>query len=273
MPKTPAVAAAPQVKEDSKALPELDLAVDFYEAEIKNEMEQLKRQIEQLEAKRKDLANKVALYGRRVNMPADMMQELSALTQARDFAKQQYSYLSTKKLNSDLAGKVDTDANNKTFTTVDPPNLPQVPVRPDRRTLTGAGCLAGLFIGVGLAFAREVLDPALSDQDAAAAALKLPVLTSIPSVGTGKRQEVRVAKKRKREALALRLLPVLPVSINDNEDSITHFSDGSVRRPDRGRCFRSLEDRCRTVSDAAHRPERAKEQGRENPAGDQCNSG
>ena len=32
-PKTSAVAAAPQVKEDSKALPELDVAVDFYEAE------------------------------------------------------------------------------------------------------------------------------------------------------------------------------------------------------------------------------------------------
>ena len=140
----------------------------------RNELDQLKRQIEILDAKKKDLANKVALYGRRLNMPADMMQELSALTQDRDFAKQQYSYLSTKKLNSDLAGKVDTDANNKTFTTVDPPNLPQLPVRPDRRTLTAGGCLAGLLVGIGLAFAREVLDPALSDQDSAAAALKLP---------------------------------------------------------------------------------------------------
>ena len=63
------------------------------------------------------------------------MQELDSLTQDHDSAKQRYTYLSGKKLNSDLAGKVDTDANNKTFTTIDPPNLPQTPVRPDRRDI------------------------------------------------------------------------------------------------------------------------------------------
>jgi capsular exopolysaccharide synthesis family protein len=221
--KTAAAVPAPAVKDESKALPELDVAVDFFEAEMKSEMEQLNRRIVSLEIKKKELSGRVALYGRRMNMPADLMQQLSALTEDREMAKQRYSVLSTKKLNSDLAGKVDTDANNKTFTTIDPPNLPQLPVRPNRPMLAAGGSLVGLLIGVGLAFAREVLDPALSDQESAASALKLPVLTCIPTLGTGKRQEKRKAKRRKRDALALRLHPVQNPG-NDDEKLSNFFS-------------------------------------------------
>jgi capsular exopolysaccharide synthesis family protein len=226
-PKTSPAVSAPQIKDDTKSLPELDVAVDFYEAEVKNELDQLNRRISQLDTKRKDLSARVALYGRRMNMPADIMQELSALTQDRDLAKQRYSYLSTKKLNSELAGKVDTDANNKTFTTIDPPNLPQNPVRPDRPMLAAGGSLAGLLVGLGLAFLREVMDPALGDQESAALALKLPVLTSIPIVGSGKRKEKQVAKKRKREALALRLLPSIRGSHHDSDEATVFSMESS----------------------------------------------
>jgi capsular exopolysaccharide synthesis family protein len=202
-----AAPVTPEVKPEEKALPEIDFSVDFYEAEVRSELAQLNKQIFKLEANKKELANKVATYSRRMNMPPTVMQELASLTQDHESAKQRYTYLSTRKLNSDLAGKVDTDANNKTFTTVDPPNLPQAPVRPDRVTLTGVGCIAGLMLGIGLAFARDILDPTLSDENSAVSELKMPVLTSIPFVGSTKSDELKQAKKRKKEAFNLRLLP------------------------------------------------------------------
>jgi polysaccharide chain length determinant protein (PEP-CTERM system associated) len=182
-----------------KPLPEIDFTVDFYEAEVRRELEQLNREIARKEANKRDLTNRVATYARRMNMPPDVMQELAALTHDREEAKQRHSYLATKKLNSDLAGRVDTDSNNRTFTTIDPPNLPQIPVRPDRRTLTGIGCLAGLLLGIGLVFARELLDPTLSDGESAAAVLKLPVLTSIP-VLRNSRREKKLAKAHRNRA-------------------------------------------------------------------------
>jgi polysaccharide biosynthesis transport protein len=178
-----AASAATGAETEVRPLPEIDMTVDFYQAEVRRELDQLNREIVGKEARKRDLSNRVSGYLRRINMPPDVMQELTALTQQREGAKDRYNVLANKKLSSELAGKVDTDSNNKMFTTIDPPNLPQIPVRPDRLRLTVVGCLAGLMLGVGLVMAREILDPTLTDEDSAAAELKLPVLTSIPMVG------------------------------------------------------------------------------------------
>jgi len=133
------------------------------------------------------------------------VQQYSTLTHDRDAAKQRLTYLTTRKLNSDLAGKVDTDANNKTFTTIDPPNLPEFPVRPDRMLLTSVGCLAGLMLGIASVLGRELLDPTLRDEESAVADLKVLVLTSIPMLGTLKRGQGRLARKLKKDAIIKRI--------------------------------------------------------------------
>jgi protein-tyrosine kinase len=225
----------PTIKTETKQLPEIDLSVDFYEAEIRRELELLNREIAKKEASRKDIATKARTYAMRMNMPAAITNELASLTQDRETTKQRYTYLATRKLNSDLAGKVDTNANNRTFTTIDPPNLPQTPEGPDRWTLRTIGCLAGLMLGFGLVFAREVLNSTLSDEEAAASELKLPVLTAIPVLdGSGRRH---AAVKRKRQAVAKR----------EKQQALIHILPQEERDPVREFSLQSADDQVRDV--------------------------
>jgi capsular exopolysaccharide synthesis family protein len=211
---------------DANPLPEVDMTTDFYEAEVRQELDQLNREITKKEVNKRVLANKVEAYSRRLNMSPDVIQELATLTHDRDAAKERYSYLSTRKLNSDLAGKVDTDANNKTFSTIDPPNLPQAPISPDRPKLELAGVLAGLMLGFGCVFAREVFDATLKDEDDAAKQLQLPILTSIPKLAI-KGHEKKLAKNRKRRrGVSLKEQPSI-FSLSDvgtNSESVSDFS-------------------------------------------------
>jgi len=198
--KSPDPIGATEVRLPKRSLPEIDLSVDFYEAELQRELEQLNREIAAKQMNKKDLSNKLTIYSRRLNMPPNVLQEFSKLVHDRDEAKQRYTYLSTKKFTSDLAGKVDIDINNKTFTTIDPPNLPQTPVRPDRLKLTGLGILGSLLFGIGLVFAREGLDPSLSNGEVAASELKLPIFTSIPSLAAPKDDKSKHLRRPKKKA-------------------------------------------------------------------------
>lgn len=231
-PKVPSLPAVlPNLQ--TKPLPEIDVSVDFYEAEVLREQERIKREISRKEASTKELSRRIAAYGQRMNMAPGVMQELATLTQTRETARQRHSYLSTRKLNSDLSGKVDTSANNKTFTTIDPPNLPQRPVRPNRVMLTTAGCLGGFLLGISLVLARELFDPTLGDEESAAQQLKMKVFTSIPIVGKLKRRDKKLAKKRKKEDLSLRrALRVSDAPLT--QDSIEHPAIFSLQKADSG---------------------------------------
>src|SRR5207237_771400 len=89
---------------------------------------------------------------------------------------------SDKKLNSEMAARVDSSASNEVFKVIDPANLPQHASGPNRRMFVMMGALAGLVMGLGTAFLRDFVDSALHTEDDASAELKLPILASIPII-------------------------------------------------------------------------------------------
>jgi capsular exopolysaccharide synthesis family protein len=89
-------------------------------------------------------------------------------------------------------------------------------------------------VGFGLAFAREVFDPTLSDEASAEAELKLPVLTSIPIVGSAGLGERKYGQKPKRKHLfkrksRLEMLPLSMENIQPAAESSIHVIDANVR--------------------------------------------
>jgi polysaccharide biosynthesis transport protein len=168
--------------ENAGALPQGNKGVDVIQVEMQLELEQLDREMIKQQETRNDLAQKVALYRRRLNLPPELAQQMTDLTREVEAARQRYNSLSSKKVNSELAGSVDTSESNALFTIVDPPNLPRRPVFPDRRTLLSLGLLVALGSGFGAAFAREFLDSTIGDEEEVSRQLNLPVLASIPTV-------------------------------------------------------------------------------------------
>ena len=201
-----------------------DRSDDLMQAEIQLELEQMDRQIAKQEQAKNDLAAKISLYRGRLNLPAALDQQLSALTREVDSAKQRLNLLTSKKLSSDMAGSVDTSANNALFRILDPANLPNYPISPDRPKLLAVGCLLGLGIGLGIAFLREFADSTLADEDEVSSRLKLPVLASIPIVPS--------SQPKKRSTSSKRMLSLIPSPIETCEPASfsLHAADSKVKQ-------------------------------------------
>ncbi|HYR88028.1 MAG TPA: polysaccharide biosynthesis tyrosine autokinase [Terriglobia bacterium] len=173
--------AAKQEVKDLPLVPDFP-AIDLMPAEIQTELEQVTRDIAKMQRDRNLLAGRVASYQARLNPSPVVAQEQAQITREYDVAKQRYNYLSDKRLNSELATRVDTSDENEMFRVIDPANLPQRPSGPDRRMFASLGGLAGLILGLGFAFLRDFMDSTLHSEDHASAELKLPILAAIPII-------------------------------------------------------------------------------------------
>src|SRR6266446_1164682 len=181
----PAPSQAP--KEDSKdskdLTPLLEFAkVDLMPAEIQMEIDQVSREIARMETEKSVLSVRVASYQTRLNPPPEVAQQQAELNREYDAAKQRYTYLSDKRMSSEMAARVDSNENNEVFRVIDPANLPLRPAGPNRRMFASLGGLAGLILGLGFAFLRDCLDSTLHTEENASAELKLPILASIPNI-------------------------------------------------------------------------------------------
>ena len=63
---------------------------------------------------------------------------------------------------------------------VDPAIIPDVPIKPQKIKYLLIGLLAGLTLGIGLAFFQEYLDDTIKDAEQAKRVLGLPLLAIIP---------------------------------------------------------------------------------------------
>jgi capsular exopolysaccharide synthesis family protein len=193
----PAPSQAPkEVTNDLPALLEF-ARVDLMPAEIQTEMDRVSREIVRMEREKSVLSGRVASYQTRLNPPAEVAQQQAELNRAYDAAKQRYTYLSDKRMSSEMAARVDSSDNNEVFRVIDPANLPLRASGPDRRMFASLGGLAGLILGLGFAFLRDCMDSTLHTEENASAELKLPILAAIPTIpeeekGNGEQAPIRL---------------------------------------------------------------------------------
>ncbi len=179
-------------------LPEFDLSLDTVPAEIQLQIDQLDRDIAKTKQARIPLQERVAAYQNRLNPPLAVAGELARLTRNYDEAKQRYNVLAEKRSNSKMAATADSSDNNEMFRVIDAAFLPRQAIGPNRRMIAALGGVAGLVLGFGIAFLREFTDSSLHTEDELAAAIKLPILASIPRV-----DEIRTRKRKSASVLSL----------------------------------------------------------------------
>jgi|GEM_PF-1238644 len=189
-------AAAPRIapvepSAQKPAAPDPGFSAEILRNEILAEIDQVERDTNRTQQSRAEILDKISRHEASINPSSSIAQQLAALTREYESAKQLHGYLEEKKRNTELASRVDLSDENEVFTIIDPANLPQAAIWPNRLMFGAAGLAGGVLLGLGLAFLREYLDPTLHDDEEAALELKLPVLACIPKVAAPKRPSKR----------------------------------------------------------------------------------
>ncbi len=151
------------------------LAVDRRIAESRREVERLRARLGQVE-------ERIASFQNRVEVAPRREQEILGLM--RDYKKlsDNYSQLLDKKLDAELASRLEAQQKGQQFRVLDPAYMPETPSFPNRVLFAIGGAIAGLLLGLGLAITIDVLDPTMKDAEGVAAAFTVPVLAVIPFV-------------------------------------------------------------------------------------------
>jgi polysaccharide chain length determinant protein (PEP-CTERM system associated) len=139
-------------------------------------------EVQELRERLADVDRRIAAFQARVEAAPKREQEILGVT--RDYQKlsENYTQLLSKKLDAEMAARLEQRSKGQQFRVIDPAYLPVRPSFPNRGLFALAGALAGLVCGIGLAVVADLLDPTLKEADEAAAALRLPLLAVVPYV-------------------------------------------------------------------------------------------
>ena len=140
----------------------------------------------------KDLEGKIANVDRRIqefqqrveNTPR-AEQELANLTRDHQMLQQNYLQLLNKKIDAQMAERLEQRWKGEQFRVLDPAFLPEQPYSPNRRLIAMIGLVVGLLAGLTLAYASEFLDSSVKGVRDLEALAPLPLLGLLSAVDGG----------------------------------------------------------------------------------------
>lgn len=191
-----------QVLADAEKAPAAVADVDLANPAQFNMMaqaQQLTNQIQSLKQLRQKQMEKLALYRQRLEETPKIEQEYLALQRDYQNAHAKYQEVMNKLLEARISEGMEQHQKGERFTLVDPPSLPEEPVKPNRKQIMLAGLVLGLGLGAALMFGRETIDTSIKSATELAGLTKAPPLGIITKIIT----PFDLARRRRRRQLGL----------------------------------------------------------------------
>jgi uncharacterized protein involved in exopolysaccharide biosynthesis len=172
------VLTAPKGPPDNPVYIQLQTQLGDAQADIRG----LQAQTAGLQAKVDDLQKKVLLT------PA-IEGEYNALNEQYNAAVQRYQTFKDKEADAQVAQNMEQQSKGETFSVIEAPQLPEVPVSPNRKLILAAGFVLSGMLGLALMVGLELLDPRIYQTKHLHAVFAEVPLATVPYITT--RSEVR----------------------------------------------------------------------------------
>lgn len=111
-----------------------------------------------LKRSRDDMENQLKVLEQRVAMTPEVEQRYRVLTRDYQSALDRYRDVRGKLMEARMAESLETESKGERFTLIEPPRLPDVPVKPNRPALMFLGTVLGIGSGLGSVVLRQSVD-------------------------------------------------------------------------------------------------------------------
>ncbi|MDR3764598.1 MAG: GNVR domain-containing protein [Acidobacteriota bacterium] len=155
---------------------------------VEQEVADTRRALQQVEAQ-------IGSYQGRLNSAPIREQQLSDLTRDYDQSKANYDSLLKKQMQSQMATNLSRRQQGEQLRIIDAPSLPKKPISPDRVKLSFMGLLGGLVLGLGLAFATELMEDRVRTEDDITNIVKVRILAGVPHLFTPEEERQRRTRR------------------------------------------------------------------------------
>ncbi len=132
----------------------------------------------------KRLQDQIHAYQGRLALSPAVEEQYKALTRDYETAQKLYNDLLAKKSQSQMQTDMERRQEGEQMRLLNPANLPDTPSFPVRWMFALGGLGAGLGLGFGLTLWLELRDKSIRTEQDVLAALDLPMLVSVPWIGT-----------------------------------------------------------------------------------------
>jgi uncharacterized protein involved in exopolysaccharide biosynthesis len=170
-------------------------------AQLISQRESNKIEIENLTREEARLKATVAQYESRLNQTPVREQQQASIVRETEALRLEYSDLQKKEQDSQLATNLEKQQGGQQFRLVDSASLPLVPSSPKRVKQSAIGAVAGLVLGLLLAFVLEMRNTSFRSEKELTKRFDAPFVLGVPVLQT-RQEERRLQWRFKLEWLA-----------------------------------------------------------------------
>jgi len=181
----PAAPPAPAMKPENPAYITLQAEL----ASATTELTALRATQASLKSKRDD-------YATRVENTTLNEREYTDLVRDRNNSAAKYDEIRSKLLEARVSEGLEMERKAERFSLIDPPQLPEKPIKPNRPAILVLGLILSLLGGVGYAVTADKLDHSIRDATRLARLAQAPTLAVIPFIETGDDRKRRTRRTR-----------------------------------------------------------------------------
>lgn len=156
-------------------------------------------ELESLTQKRALLKKRLNAYEERLRTGPTIEDKYRDLQREYENTSMKYREVKAKQMEAQLSKSLESEQKGEKFTLIEPPLMPEKPVKPNRIVIGIIGLLLSLGLGVGVVMLRESLDSSVKDRDHLTEIMGFSPLTVIPYITNP--LDVTHAKKQKQWVL------------------------------------------------------------------------
>jgi polysaccharide biosynthesis transport protein len=134
--------------------------------------------------RRDELRAKFDDYERRMAQSPEVERQYHIMSRELETAQLEYKEILAKQTEAQVSQNLETERKGERFTMIEPPQMPEKPISPNRVFIVVLGLFLSVALGAGAAYAHEFFDGSVRGPGDIRRLLQVPALASIPVIVT-----------------------------------------------------------------------------------------